>query len=80
MVFNATLSNRSVILWRSVLLVAETTASLDKKLNLDSDVPKENGIPRVTSKSSLESQISSRVKPQGVRKGSVCLPDTDQQG
>jgi hypothetical protein len=49
---------------------------LDKKFNLDSDVPKENGIPRVTSKISLESQISScQVEPQGVRKGSVCMED-----
>ena len=59
----------------SLIRSCPSIASLDKKLNLDSDVPKENGIPRVTSKSSLESQISSRVKPQGVRKGSVCMED-----
>ena len=59
----------------SLIRSCPSIASLDKKFNLDSDVPKENGIPRVTSKSSLESQISSQVEPQGVRKGSVCMED-----
>jgi hypothetical protein len=60
----------------SLIRSCPSIASLDKKFNLDSDVPKENGIPRVTSKISLESQISSsQVEPQGVRKGSVCMED-----
>lgn len=59
----------------SLIRSCPSVVSLDKKLNKDSDVPKENGIARVTSKSSLESQITSQAKPQSVRKGSVCMED-----
>ncbi|XP_052085009.1 protein tyrosine phosphatase domain-containing protein 1-like [Mytilus californianus] len=54
-----------------------SVASFDKKLNQNGDIESENGIPRVSSQPSLESQISStssHLKRIGRRK-SVCMED-----
>ena len=54
-----------------------SAASLEKKINENGNLPKQNGIPRVQSKSSLEYKTSSQVAPgkSHERRGSVCMED-----